>query len=161
MHSLTEKALRASFVNVSLRERNTLTRPSDFDSLDWPRLDFLAWRDSKSPMLGYVVVELDDQPVGVLMRQAESRPRSRAQCSWCEDIQLPNDVVFSSAKRAGDAGRNGNTIGTLVCANFECSVNVQKRPPSAYLGFDVEAARQHRIVALGEHVRNFVRDIRG
>jgi hypothetical protein len=70
-------------------------------------------------------------------------------------------VIFSSAKRAGDAGRNGNTIGTLVCADFECAANVQKRPPSAYIGFDVEAARAHRIAALSDHVRNFVRDIRG
>ncbi|HEY4269137.1 MAG TPA: FBP domain-containing protein [Galbitalea sp.] len=161
MQLLTQKALRASFVNTSLRERNALTLPADFDDLAWTGLDFLAWRDNKSPMLGYVVVELDDEPVGVLLRQAEGRPRSRAQCSWCEDIQLPNDVIFSSAKRAGEAGRRGDTIGTLVCANFECSVNVRKRPPSAYIGFDVEAARAHRIAALGDHVRNFARDIRG
>jgi len=161
MRPITEKALRASFVNASLRERNTLTIPSEFAGLDWPSLDFLAWRDARSPMLGYVVTELDGQAIGVLMRQAESRPRSRAQCSWCEDVQLPNDVIFSSAKRAGEAGRNGNTIGTLVCANFECPANVRRRPPMAYIGFDVDAARQQRIAALTVHVRNFVADVRG
>jgi hypothetical protein len=51
-------------------------------------------------------------------------------------------------------------VATLVCSNFECSANVRKRPPVAYVGFDVEAAREKRIIALGEHVRSFVRDVR-
>ncbi|PJJ63281.1 FBP domain-containing protein [Compostimonas suwonensis] len=160
MHPFTEEQLRASFINVSVRERNTITLPSDFGGLAWDTLDFLGWRDRKAPQLGYVVVELDDTPVGVLLRQADGTIRTRPQCSWCEDVHLPNDVVLYSVKRAGQAGRNGNTVGTLVCANFECSVNVRKRPPLAYVGFDVEAARQHRIDALGEHVRNFVRSVR-
>ena len=98
-------------------------------------------------------------PVGVLLRQADGRIRSRPQCSWCEDVHLPNDVVFFIAKRAGKAGRNGNTLGTLVCAEFECSANVRKRPPTAYVGFDVEAARQHRIDALRTHVDAFLRRV--
>ncbi|MGO7983979.1 FBP domain-containing protein, partial [Rhizobium johnstonii] len=61
------------------------------------------------------------------------------------DVHLPNDVLFYTAKRAGQAGRNGDTIGTLACADFECSANVRKRPPVAYIGFDVEAARQQRM----------------
>lgn len=57
------------------------------------------------------------------------------------------------------AGRNGNTLGTLVCAGFECSANVRKRPPLAYVGFDVEAARLQRIEALREHVTTFIRRV--
>ena len=170
MLPLTEKAIRASLVNASLRERTNLSLPPDFASLPWENLDYLGWRDARFPLLGYVIVELDqgqpDQgqpdpaPVGILLRQAEGRVRSRPQCSWCEDVQLPNEVVLFSAKRAGQAGRNGNTVATLVCSHFECSANVRRRPPVAYIGFDVEAARQHRIRVLGEHVRNFVRDVR-
>jgi hypothetical protein len=37
---------------------------------------------------------------------------------------------------------------------------VRKLPPLAYPGFDREAARERRIVALRENVVNFVRDIR-
>ncbi len=107
-----------------------------------------------------MVAELDGEPVGILLRQADAKPRSRAQCSWCADVQLPNDVVQFSAKRAGNAGRNGNTVGTLVCANFECPVNVRRRAPLAYVGFDLEAEKQRRIVALREHVTNFVRNVR-
>lgn len=160
MQSISERDLRASFINVSQRERNGLTLPSGFPSLGWDRLDYLGWRDAKIPSLGYVVAHLDDVPVGIMLRQAEGKARSRAQCSWCEDVQLPNDVALFSARRAGAAGRNGNTVGTLVCANFECSANVRKRPPAAYIGFDVEAARLHRIDALREHVTAFVSDIR-
>jgi hypothetical protein len=160
MHAFSESAIRDSFINASLRERQNLQLPAPIDELDWERLDYLGWRDRKSPALGYVVAELDGAPVGVLLRQAEARPRARAQCSWCEDVQLPNDVVLFSAKRAGAAGRNGNTLGTLVCANFECSTNVRRRPALAYVGFDVEAERERRIAALREHVETFVRRVR-
>src|SRR5665213_126975 len=154
MLPLTEQTIRASLINASLRERNNLTLPVGLDELAWDKLDYLGWRDRKIPSRGYVIAMLDDAPVGILPRQAERKPRSRPQCSWCEDVHLPNDVVLYSVKRAGPAGRNGNTIGTLVCAGFECSANVRKRPPVAYIGFDVEAARLQRIESLREHVQN-------
>ncbi|QAY61206.1 FBP domain-containing protein [Microbacterium protaetiae] len=160
MHALTEKDLRASFVNASQRERNSLTLPHDFDETDWATIDFLGWRDAKFALQGYIVVPVDGQPVGILMRESDQRSRTRPQCSWCEDVTLPNDVVFFSAKRSGRAGRNGDTVGTLVCAHFECPRNVRKLPPLAYPGYDREAARERRIVALRENVANFARDIR-
>lgn len=160
MLPITEKQIRSSFANASLRERKDLTLPIDFDSTDWDNLDYLGWRDPKIPQLGYVFVELDGSPTGILLKQAEANPRARAQCSWCEDVQLPNDVVFFSAKRAGASGRNGNTIATLACSRFECSANVRKRPPVAYVGFDVEAARDKRIANLNERVRQFARNVR-
>jgi hypothetical protein len=118
MQPILETEIRASFVNASQRERSTLTLPPALGEMTWDRLDYLGWRDAKIPSLGYVIAQLDDGPVGILLRQAEGRARNRAQCSWCEDVQLPNDVALFSAKRAGAAGRNGNTVGTLVCANF-------------------------------------------
>ena len=158
MIPLTENQIRSSFINASQRERKELTLP-DLAQLRFDDLDYLGWRDRKQPALGYVVAIVDGEPVGVLLRQADGRIRSRPQCSWCEDVHLPNDVVFFIAKRAGKAGRNGNTLGTLVCADFQCSANVRKRPPTAYVGFDVEAARQQRIDALREHVDAFVRRV--
>lgn len=160
MHVLTETDIRQSLVNASLRERKALTLPADFDTLDWDKLSYLGWRDRKAPSTGYVVTALEEGPVGVIVRQAEGRIRSRAQCSWCEDVQLPNDVVLFSAKRTGQQGRNGDTVGILACANFECSANVRRLPPLAYVGFDAEAARKRRIEALGENVRRFVTQLR-
>lgn len=160
MLPLLEKNIRASLINASLSERKALTLPPNVSTLVWDNLDYLGWRDPKAPGIGYVIVELEDGPVGILVRQAKGAIRTRPQCSWCEDVRLPNDVVFFSTKRAGQAGRNGNTIATLACANFECSANVRKLPSVAYLGFDVQAARLQRIDALREHVRNFVREVR-
>jgi hypothetical protein len=160
MQPLTEERIRASLLNASQRQRRAMTLPPGWPDLPWPDLDLLGWRDPKIPQLGYVVVELEEGPVGVLLRQAERVPRQRAQCSWCEDVRLPAPVVFFSARRAGAAGRNGSTIGTLACAGFECSANVRRRPPLAYVGFDLDAARQRRIEALREHVAGFVRHVR-
>lgn len=158
MLPLTESQIRSSFVNASQRERKELTLPA-LDAVRWDDLDYLGWRDRKNPNLGYVVAEVDGEPVGVLLRTAEGGVRTRPQCSWCEDVHLPNEVVFFIAKRAGAAGRKGDTLGTLVCAEFQCSANVRKRPPLAYVGFDVEAARQQRIEALREHVTTFVQRV--
>ena len=159
MHAFTEKDIRASFVNASLRERNALVVP-DLRRVEWDALDYLGWRDPKQPLGGFIVVPVDDAPVGILLRQTEQRTRARAQCSWCEDVTLPNEVVFFSARRAGKAGRNGDTVGTLLCENFECSANVRRPMPPAYLGFDVKAARLRRIEALRANVDRFARDIR-
>lgn len=161
MRTLTDPQIRASFVNASRSERKNLSLPAGFDDLAWDAIDFLGWRDPRFPSIGYLIADIDGEPVGLLLRQTESRTRNRPQCSWCSDITLPNDVVFYATKRAGDAGRRGDTVGTLICENFECSQNVRRLPPSAYLGFDREAARDRRIEALREHVDAFVRDVRG
>ncbi|AMM22234.1 translation elongation factor [Frondihabitans sp. PAMC 28766] len=159
MLPLTEQSIRASFVNASRKEVSDLTLPARFDDIDWESLDYLGWRDPKAPRRAYVVVPTDAEVVGILLRQAEASPRSRAQCTWCQDVTLPNDVVFYAAKRAGSAGRKGDTVGTLVCADFECSANVRKPPPPAYLGFDVEAARQGRMASLGERAAAFAANV--
>uniref|UniRef100_A0A942SWU2 FBP domain-containing protein n=1 Tax=Neobacillus citreus TaxID=2833578 RepID=A0A942SWU2_9BACI len=160
MLPISEKTLRASFVNASRKETADLTLPADLDTIDWDGLDYLGWRDPKIGRRAYVVVPtLDGDLVGILFRQAEASPRSRAQCSWCQDVKLPNDVVFYSAKRSGKAGRNGNTVGTLVCQDFQCSRNVRKTPPLAYEGYDVEAARLQRIEDLQLRAAAFAAEV--
>ncbi|MCS5512141.1 FBP domain-containing protein [Curtobacterium flaccumfaciens pv. betae] len=160
MLPLTEKTLRTSFVNASRKEVSDLTLPADFETLDWDALDYLGWRDPKIGRRAYAVVPtLDGDLVGILFRQAEASPRSRAQCSWCQDVKLPNDVAFYSAKRSGPAGRNGNTVGTLVCQDFQCSRNVRKLPPPAHEGYDVEAARLRRIEDLQVRAASFAAEV--
>lgn len=160
MIPLDDARIRASFVNASLRERKAVLLPPALEAMSWDDLDYLGWRDPKQPKIGYVVAEVDARPVGVVLREAGSRPRTRAQCAWCNDVELPNEVVLFVARRAGDAGRRGDTVGTLACAGFECSRNARRLPPSAYLGFDREAARDRRIEALRENVTAFLRDVR-
>ncbi len=160
MLPLTEKSLRTSFVNASRKEVGDLSLPTGFETLDWDQLDYLGWRDPKIGRRAYVVVlSLDGDVIGILLRQADASPRSRAQCSWCQDVKLPNDVVLFTARRSGKAGRNGNTIGTLVCEDFQCSRNVRTTPPLAYEGFDVEAARQKRIRGLQQRAAAFAVEV--
>lgn len=159
MLKLTEAQLRASFVNVSQRERKAVPAP-DLDAVDWDEIDLLGWRDAKQPKVGYVVGIVDGEPVGILLRTTDASTLSRPQCSWCEDVHLPNDVTFFSARRAGKAGRAGDTVGTLVCDRFECSANVRTLPVATYDGYDVWAARDRRIEALRTHVERFLRNVR-
>ncbi|MDR2998856.1 MAG: FBP domain-containing protein [Microbacterium sp.] len=159
MLPLDERAIRASFINASRKEASSLTLPADFDEIDFDVLDFLGWFDPKMPKRAYVIAEVDERPVGVLLQRAEHRVARRAQCSWCDDVTLRNDVQFFSARKAGAAGRNGNTIGTLVCENFGCSANVRRLPPLAYEGYDRELARDLRMLRLREHVAAFIAEL--
>jgi hypothetical protein len=159
MLPLDEATIRASFVNASRKEVTDLTLPPHFADLRWESLDFLGWRDPKLAKRAYIVVPVDHGVVGVVLKRADADPRRRAQCQWCQDVTLPNDVALYSAKRAGAAGRNGNTLGTLVCEDFQCSTNARKLPPVAYLGFDQQAVRDERVLALQLHSAAFATEV--
>jgi hypothetical protein len=161
MRPIDERAIRASFRNASRKEVSDLNLPAGFADIDFDRIDYLGWVDPKAPRRAYVITEVDGEFTGALLQQAEQRVIARAQCSWCEDVTLRNDVQLFTARKAGPAGRKGDTIGTLVCANFGCSENVRRLPPLAYEGFDRELARDLRIVKLGEHVRAFLAGLDG
>lgn len=159
MIPLTASTVTASFANASRKVVSDVTLPPGFDTIDWDRVDYLGWIDPKMKRRAYVVVPVDGEPVGVVLRQADASPGRRAQCSWCRDVKLPNEVLLYSAQRAGAAGRNGNTIATWICAEFQCSVNVRKLPSMAYIGFDVAAARQERIEMLQARSAGFVAEV--
>jgi hypothetical protein len=160
MRPIDERTLRASFINASRKEVSDLTLPAGFADLDFDRLDYLGWVDPKLPRRSYVVAWVDEVATGVILQRAEQRVIARAQCSWCEDVTLRNDVQLYAARKAGPAGRKGDTIGTLVCAEFGCSKNVRVLPPLAYDGYDRELARELRILKLQEHVSAFIAAVR-
>ncbi|MCI1019044.1 FBP domain-containing protein [Microbacterium sp. C5A9] len=161
MRPIDERTLRASFLNASRKEVSDLTLPPGFADLDVEKLDYLGWVDPKLPRRAYVVTWIDDVATGVVLQRAEQRVVARAQCSWCEDVTLRNDVQLYVARKAGPAGRKGDTVGTLVCAEFGCSQNVRILPPLAYEGYDRELARELRIVKLQEHVAAFIGAVKG
>ncbi|MGB3771144.1 MAG: FBP domain-containing protein [Rhodococcus sp. (in: high G+C Gram-positive bacteria)] len=157
MITLTDAVIRSSLVNASRKEKSDLTLPVGFDSIDFQSLDYLGWRDPKMGRRAYAIVPSQDgEMTGVLLVQAQATPHSRAQCSWCHDTRLPNDVVFYGAKLAGAAGRRGSTVGTLICRDFQCSANVRNDPPLPYPGYDRAAARRHRIDELHARATSFV-----
>lgn len=161
MRPIDERAVRASFINASRKEVSSLSLPQGFADIDFDRIDYLGWSDAKFVRRAYVVTEVDGVLTGALLQRAEQRVLARTQCSWCEDVTLRNDVQLYSARKAGAAGRKGDTIGTLVCAEFGCSHNVRRLPPLAYEGFDRETARELRILRLQENVTAFLRAVAG
>lgn len=166
VNPLTESEIRASFVNASKREVAQASLP-DLAALDWERLEYLGWRDSKRP-LGYAVVVVDGEPRGIILRAAPpptalgGRRRS-AICAWCEDPVETADVSLYVAKRGGAAGRKGDTVGTLICTEFRCSTNVRRKPTFTELGSDDPQAREQfiarRIEGLTERAAAFVANI--
>lgn len=70
-------------------------------------------------------------------------------------------MQFFAARKAGAAGRRGDTVGTLVCADFGCSRTVRLLPPLAYEGYDRELAREMRILRLQENVVAFLGALAG
>jgi hypothetical protein len=131
VRELTEQQVRRSFVNCSRGEAQTLSLPKGFPELEWAELDLLGWRDPKAPLRGYVVLDMDGGPVGIALRAAESRMSSRTavMCLLCQTGQAGDAVSLFTARRTGDAGRNGNTVGTYICADLGCSTRVRTEIP--------------------------------
>ncbi|CAM3538755.1 FBP domain-containing protein [Occultella aeris] len=163
MNPLTEKQIRKSFVNATRGEANRAVLP-DLDGVAWDDLDYLGWQDPKSPLSAYAVLELDGEPTGILLRSGDARTgrvRREAMCAWCEDVIDTSDVVLYVARRGGDSGRRGNTVGTLICRQFACSANV-RRIPTAVEASDAagrELIVRRRIAGLRERSAKFVREI--
>lgn len=164
MNPLTEKQIRTSFINTTKRETTQAALP-DLAELSWDRLDYLGWRDRKAPLLAYVVIELDGQPTGIMLRAGaanQTMVRRKALCAWCRDLASVEAAMYV-ARRGGSAGRAGNTIGTLVCEDFSCSRNVRRPPTSSEAGTDAEQVRdlivQERIAGLRERAARFVQEV--
>ena len=160
MNPLNEKQIRASFVNCSRREAAQLTLPPDLSELRWDRLDLLGWIDRKAPLRAYVVLPVDDALVGVALRSPEvAGKRRRAVCAWCEDVYATDDVSMYVARRAGAPGRNGDTVGTLICTTFECSANVRRTPTIIEAGDDPAGVVRRRIEGLRERSARFADEV--
>ncbi len=164
MNPLDDKQIRDAFVNATKREAAQAVLP-DLDALDWARLDYLGWRDRKAPLSAYVALWLDDEPVTLLLRAPSAgatRRRSKGVCAWCEDVVVTDDVSLYAARRAGAAGRKGDTIGTLLCTDFACSRNVRRPPTFTEAGND-PAMREYttaaRIDGLRERAARFAREV--
>lgn len=161
MNPLTDAQIRASFVNASRREVANAVLP-DLDAVRWDRLDYLGWRDRKSPLVAYVVAEVEGVPIGILLRVADRGTRTlpKTMCAWCEDVVEVDGVTLLTARRAGAPGRKGDSIGTLLCEDFRCSANVRKPPPASMAGPGAAELEQvivaERIAGLRQRSSQFV-----
>lgn len=163
MESLTTQEIRESFVNCSRADAAELPLPPGLHEVDWGRREYLGWRDPRLTQRGYAVIPTGSAVVGIVLRASEASMRSHTptMCGWCQDVHLVRDVYFWSARRAGDAGRRGDTVGALVCGSFECTENVRRTPPPHYVGFDPERVVEEQIAGLRERVRRFAQAVVG
>lgn len=127
MTPLTEPDIRASFVNCSKGEAKRLALPRDLADRPWPDLDFLGWRDPGAPDRAYLVAPWEDGVAGVTLRLA-SQQRGflhRNMCSLCLTTHPGNGVSLMTGRRAGEAGRRGDSVGSYICTDLACSLYVR------------------------------------
>jgi hypothetical protein len=159
---LTEHQVRRSFVNCTRGEAQGLALPKGFPELDWDGLELLGWRDPKAPLRGYLVVESGDGVVGIAVRAAESRMSSRtaAMCLLCQTAQTGDAVSLFTARRIGEAGRNGNTVGTYICADLCCSRRVRSEIPPWLQDRNPDEVVEERAAELRVRVAGFLESVR-
>ena len=162
MQPLSKADLLAAFVNVSKSERSAITPPSDLATLDWSNRELLGWRNAKAPLRGYLVAIVDDEPIGALLRASESKMAARisAVCMLYRTGRTASEISLFTARRAGPAGRNGDTVGTYICADLACSANVRVTKATATLTPDPGLSVEQRIANLITRTGGFLTEVR-
>ncbi|MEU4410582.1 FBP domain-containing protein [Streptosporangium sp. NPDC023963] len=160
MNPVGEREIRESFVNCSKGEARRLNLPRNLSELPWADLDFLGWRDPGAPDRGYLVVERQGELVGVTLRVAQDVRRGFTKstvCSLCLTPHSGSGVALFVAPRVGAAGRQGNTVGTYICADLACSLYVRgtKRTDSG-VRFEETLTTEERIVRTVVNLEGFL-----
>lgn len=124
MRPLTERDIRASFINCTKGEAKRLNVPRDLAQRPWDDLDFLGWQDPSAPDRVYLVTETDDRLVGVALRRATPRAGQtrRSMCAFCLTSHRGDGVALMTARKAGPSGQHGNSVGTYICTDLACSL---------------------------------------
>ncbi|MEU4497684.1 FBP domain-containing protein [Streptomyces sp. NPDC023998] len=130
MEPLTEKQIRGSIVNCTKGEATRMKLPLDFAELPWDDLDFLGWTDPGAPLRAHFVLPREGRPVGVTLRVPSAGRTSAVKSSMCQACltgHASSGVTLFAAPLAGAAGREGNTVGTYLCADLACSLYIRGR----------------------------------
>jgi hypothetical protein len=126
MEPLTEQEIRTAFVNCTKGEAKRLSVPRDLAERPWDDLDFLGWRDPQAPDRAYLATELDGRAVALALRcpSPASWQTRLSMCSMCMTTHT-GGVSLMVAARAGQAGRQGNTMGAYMCSDLACPLYVR------------------------------------
>lgn len=159
MKSLSPAQIRASFVNVTSVEAERIPMPALHDVI-WPDREYLGWRDQQSHQRGYLVHWSGDRAVGIVLRASEFslQPGIPAMCALCRITRPSDQVSMFSAPRAGQAGRDGNTVGTYICDDLACSHLIRLLPPATALQTPEQLLEQ-RVEGLLSRVESFTADV--
>jgi len=132
MTPMTADEIRGAFVNCSKGEAKRIGMPN-LDALPWGDLDFLGWRDPSGSQRAYVVVERSAGVVGLVLRQSASSDRMvrrSAMCQLCVTPHSGDGVTMSVARKAGTAGKKGDSTGLYVCRDLACSLYIRGKKVS-------------------------------
>ena len=96
--------------------------------------------------------------MGISLRAAETRMSSRtpAMCLLCQTAQSGDAISLFTARRTGEAGRNGNTVGTYICADLRCAERVRTEIPPWLRERDPDEVAEERTAELRERVDGFL-----
>jgi hypothetical protein len=162
MRSLTEQDIRDSFVNCSKGEAKRLAIPRDLAERPWDDLDFLGWRDPGAPDRSYLVAERAEGLVGIALRFPSVRRGllHRSLCSLCLTTHPGNGVSLMTARKAGTAGREGNSVGVYMCADLACSLYVRGRKvPGSGGRFEETLTTEEQIARTVGNLSSFLRKL--
>ncbi|RKT55500.1 FBP domain-containing protein [Saccharothrix australiensis] len=155
MKPVTEREIRACFVNCTKGEAKRMVLPGDLAARPWEDLDFLGWQDPSAPHRAYLVAESGDGLVGVALRRATSgakHPRS-GMCALCLTTHTGDGVTLMTARKAGRGGQQGNSVGTYMCADLACSLYLRGKKQAG------PGARPHESLTLEEKVERTVANL--
>ncbi|WP_164416266.1 FBP domain-containing protein [Streptomyces salinarius] len=164
MRALDERAIRTSFINCSKGEAKRLTVPRDLDERPWDDLDFFGWRDPGAPDRSYLVADLDGRLTGVALRfqQARSGSFQRSMCGLCLTTHPRGGVSLMTARRAGAAGREGNSVGLYMCTDLACSLYLRgRKTPEGGGRFEESLTVEEQIVRALGNLSAFVAKVTG
>lgn len=159
MQPLSPENIRGSFVNATQGEADRVPMPGLHEVI-WDQREYLGWRDQQAHQRGYLVHWVGDRAVGIVLRASEFslQPGIPAMCSLCRTARPSDQVTLFSAPRAGQSGRDGNTIGTYICDDLACSHLIRLLPPSSPLQ-PADRILAERIDGLTARVASFTADV--
>ncbi|MGW5365185.1 FBP domain-containing protein [Actinopolymorpha pittospori] len=163
MRHLTEAEIRTSFVNCSKGEAKRLAVPRDLEERPWDDLDFLGWRDPGAPERAYLVAEHDGDLLGLTLRAVKATVRgftSRSMCSLCLTTHAGGGVALMTARRTGEAGRQGNTVGQYLCTDLGCSLYARGiQHPASGSGYDETISVEDKIARTQTNLTAFIHKV--
>lgn len=159
MRAITEQDIRDSFVNCSKGEAKRMSVPRDLAERSWADLDFLGWRDPGAPDRSCLVTERDGRLVGVALRFPSSQRGflHRSMCSLCLTTHPGGGVSLMTARKAGAAGREGNSVGLYMCTDLACSLYVRgKKVPESGSRFEESLTLEEQIARTTANLSAFI-----
>jgi hypothetical protein len=111
------------------------------------------------PDRSHLVTERDGRLVGVALRFQTSQRGflHRSMCSLCLTTHPGGGVTLMTARKAGPAGREGNSVGVYMCTDLACSLYVRgKKVPESGTRFEESLTTAEQIARTTGNLSAFI-----